>query len=323
MNPNYAADAIISSVKKSNLNFYIQETPFSLFINLRKTFINNKSGDILQSDHCETIATVKTEVEQDSIRKLETEVNETRDALCKLTVELEKAKTEASKAFSETHEAYKKVEKLENENKALSKENSDLQANVDKLKSEKAAGNKSIKSTVKELERLEIENNILEKKIEDLNIKNIKHKEDLDIKNDEVKKNIDEISSLQEKLNSLLDILYGCHECGLCDCECDHSVNEDEDCASSLSLLPECVMTGDGKSSPPDTPSQRTPPEQHHPKPSLSPWTPPPTPPCASCGGVNFGPCPSSVCFACMPPLPVHDTSSPARTPPGTPPLAR
>ena len=83
MNPNYAADAIISSVKKSNLNFYIQETPFSLFINLRKTFINNKSGDILQSDHCETIATVKTEVEQDSIRKLETEVNETRDALCK------------------------------------------------------------------------------------------------------------------------------------------------------------------------------------------------------------------------------------------------
>ena len=42
MDPNRAADAIISSVKKSNLNFYIQESPFSIFLNLRKTFIKNR-----------------------------------------------------------------------------------------------------------------------------------------------------------------------------------------------------------------------------------------------------------------------------------------
>ena len=45
---NHAAAAIISSVKKSNLNFYIQESPFSIFINLRKTFIKNRSGNILE-----------------------------------------------------------------------------------------------------------------------------------------------------------------------------------------------------------------------------------------------------------------------------------
>ena len=47
MDPNYAADAVISSVKKSNLNFYIQESPFSLIINMRKSFIKIKSGDSL------------------------------------------------------------------------------------------------------------------------------------------------------------------------------------------------------------------------------------------------------------------------------------
>ena len=178
-----------------------------------------------------------------------------------------------------------------------------------------------MKSKIKEIERLELKNDILEQQIkssnDDLEIKNMKHKEELDVKDDE-------ISSLQEKLTSLLDILYGCHECGLCDCECNDA--GDEDCTSSLP--PECVTTGDGNlSSPPDTPSQTTPSTQHPPHPSLSPWTPPPTPPCASCGGVNFGPCPSSICFGCMPPLiskPVLDTSSPSRTPSGTPPpLAR
>ena len=30
-------------------------------------------------------------------------------------------------------------------------------------------------------------------------------------------------------------------------------------------------------------------------------WTPPPTPPCDSCGGENYGPCPTNLCFAYKP----------------------
>ena len=47
MEADSAVNAIVSSVKKSNLNFYIQESPFSLYINLRKTFIKNKEGTSL------------------------------------------------------------------------------------------------------------------------------------------------------------------------------------------------------------------------------------------------------------------------------------
>ena len=72
-----------------------------------------------------------------------------------------------------------------------------------------------MKSKVREVEKLDNENKSLEQKIkssiEDLEIKDIKHKEELVVKDDEVRKNNKEISSLQEKLKSLLDILYGCH----------------------------------------------------------------------------------------------------------------
>ena len=40
-----AAEVIIACVKNSNLNFQIQELPFSLQINIRKTFIKHKNGD--------------------------------------------------------------------------------------------------------------------------------------------------------------------------------------------------------------------------------------------------------------------------------------
>ena len=45
MDARIAADNIIASVKKSNLNFHIQESPFSVQINIRKTYIRNKNGD--------------------------------------------------------------------------------------------------------------------------------------------------------------------------------------------------------------------------------------------------------------------------------------
>ena len=118
-------------------------------------------------------------------------------------------------------------------------------------------------------------------------------------------------------MNALLDLLYGCHGCGLIDCEC----SEDE-----------AEQDSNDRSSPQHHTSHSTPPlslEARHPLPpgnDSSSWTLPPTPPCESCGGVNFGPSPSSLCFACIPPLQSKATSysnSPSRTPPGTPPRMR
>ena len=98
------------------MNFYIQESPFSIVITLRTTFIKNRSGNILQPATCDT----KNAINEQKVE---------------LTVELLKVTAEA-------HQGNKKVEKLENENKVLKQKTGDLQVNIDKLKSKKVASNK-------------------------------------------------------------------------------------------------------------------------------------------------------------------------------------
>ena len=129
-----AANAIISSVKKLNLIFYLEETPFSLFINVRKSFIMNKDGHYLSPPLSETsddtigqkLKVEKLENEKshlsDSVEQLEAELYETKHALHLLTEKF----TELSKA----HTSNKEVETLKKENKTLSKKNDELQVHT-------------------------------------------------------------------------------------------------------------------------------------------------------------------------------------------------
>ena len=107
LDANDAVDAIIHSVKKSQLNFYIQESPFSLLINLRKTFIKNKNGDPLMPPPSDTsdddineqkIKAEKLEQENsrisESMGQIEAELKVTRDAIHSLSSKLETAITE-------------------------------------------------------------------------------------------------------------------------------------------------------------------------------------------------------------------------------------
>ena len=168
MDANYAANIVISSVKKSNLNFYIRESPFSLEINLRKTFIKNKNGKVLQLPTSEltndNTKEHRLKLEENSLEKLESELNKTRNALHELRVELEKAKTETFELLSKAYNAKKDAEKLETDIKALNLKNNDLQNKIEILNSEKIASTKNIKSKVKEISRLEIKNRELEEK---------------------------------------------------------------------------------------------------------------------------------------------------------------
>ena len=38
---------MISNLKCSNLNFRLEETPFNVYLNIKKSFIRNKNGEIL------------------------------------------------------------------------------------------------------------------------------------------------------------------------------------------------------------------------------------------------------------------------------------
>ena len=44
MNANQTCDQVLNFVKNSNLNYSINESPFSVTISIKKTFIKDKSG---------------------------------------------------------------------------------------------------------------------------------------------------------------------------------------------------------------------------------------------------------------------------------------
>ena len=151
MDANNVADAIVSSVKKSNLNFYLQESPFSININIRKTFVKNKDGHTLQPPPNDT-AGVAIE-EKLEIEKLKKEKSN-------LSMKLEKAKADKLAAN-------KKAARLEEENEALKKKNDEIQVNIDTLKSVKNTASKNIKSKDKEIASLEVETKNLEEDLKE------------------------------------------------------------------------------------------------------------------------------------------------------------
>ena len=128
MDANNAAAVIVNTVKKSNLNFYIQESPFSLFINLRKTFIKTKTGGLSPSSNIsnleETNATIveKVKVEKlenektslgDAIKHLEAENQETHNIVNELNKKLENSKKETLDALFQLNATRNEAEKLE------------------------------------------------------------------------------------------------------------------------------------------------------------------------------------------------------------------
>ena len=132
MDTNSAVNVIVSTVKSSNLNFLIQESPFSLQITLRKTFIKNKNGTTLQpfrenNNTCEFEQKVQIEKLQqensalhDSVKHLETDLSETRDTLQKLNKKLENEKAVLSIKSAE------EIEKIRIGNETFKHENNEL-----------------------------------------------------------------------------------------------------------------------------------------------------------------------------------------------------
>ena len=342
---------ILDLIQSSNLNFQLQVSPFAAQISLRKSLVRDKAGkvlppgiqrhddlkklvnkndklqnelSILQSNHevlvndftkaCQTIETLKNQIVKEDIKPVmvNSDIEEYADENKELKAIIEQ-KNEDIQGLELADKMKKEmIIKLNNELK-----NTQLRYNQEKEKN-KNDHKAEVKRWRKELGEEEKVNIKLKDQLKDIESESIELKEKIGLKDEVIAKAMDEKISLEEKIKSLLDVLYGCSECGLCEeCEC-----YSEECDSSLPA--QCANT---EQSPP--PAPESPAQQHPPQPNSwsSPWSPPPTPPCESCGGVNIGPCPSKVGFNCISPLPKYnaetETGSPSRTPPGTPPLLR
>ena len=61
MDANQTSEAVLNLIRKSNLNFKIEESPFTLTITIRKSFIKNKNGNIRSSGFENSSSTVLQE----------------------------------------------------------------------------------------------------------------------------------------------------------------------------------------------------------------------------------------------------------------------
>ena len=126
MDAKCAADQIISSIKDSNLNYHLQESPFSLLINLRKSFIRNKNGDPIMpsSDITVKVADSKdkmkvAELEKEntllhgSLNHLETELNHANEALHGISLQYEKSRKELGELLVEKTSSSNEIENEE------------------------------------------------------------------------------------------------------------------------------------------------------------------------------------------------------------------
>ena len=100
MDPTKICDNLLSYIKQSNLNFSLSETPFSVSICLRKTFIKDRNGvtlspiagmpfsghfgEVIDENQALKAAITHHEKEQDSLK----------DAMHELDIKLQKAKVE-------------------------------------------------------------------------------------------------------------------------------------------------------------------------------------------------------------------------------------
>ena len=125
--------------------------------------------------------------------------------------------------------------------------------------------------------------------------------EKLETKEDELRSNIDEKEKLEKKVTDLLDVLYGCPECGLNSCKCRELAEEDYSGRGGDNSVKTSEIELNMIFPPTLTPESLSEPLPPPPSCESIPWTPPLTPPCINCGGLNYGPSPSSVCFPCLP----------------------
>ena len=233
-----------------------------------------------------------------SLEQLQVELQEAREALHDQGIQLEKIKIEHENALYESNKICEQKEKLQNEL---------MTKNYEMIRLETKNKNLEEQLDIKKKESIgfiETRNEVIEK-VHELDKKLIE-------KESELSQAIKEKTVYEKKVDSLLDVLYGCPECGCNACECDSFVEEDKSEPEPSNMSPYHGPT-ETSSAPP-----------LHPASSIGyPWTPPPTPPCNLCGGINFGPSPSEICFNCIPPLQTTTQSSrdsQSTTPPGTPP---
>ena len=71
MDANQTCEILLSHVKKSNLNFSLRESPFSVSLTIKKTFVKDKNG----VSHASNIGTPECSCQRDKLQLLQDEIS--------------------------------------------------------------------------------------------------------------------------------------------------------------------------------------------------------------------------------------------------------
>ena len=227
MAPATVFDSIIHQIQASNLNFKLQLSPFAADISIKKTPVKNKAGAPYPPKPHVLPAAVKDLIPKNF--KLEQELayvkNEFAIAIddAKTTREmlekLQKKNTEVAESKAVVDKYMEDIKNLVEENNQLKRTNENKEIKLRNLESLIKIRNDDVNKLGNELKELREKFN--KEKREIIKNKNADAEEQLARKNDELKEAITEKGKLEEKVTSLLDILYGCNQCGLLECECN------------------------------------------------------------------------------------------------------
>ena len=188
MTPNEVCAEIIRTVNASNLNFQVNQTPYSMYISIRKKFLKDRQEGNLYSENQSKDLKNENEYLREEYEKLyglykttfqknihlESEISKFEDQL-----EQNRRNEVYAREFEKENKALKnEKEKLKETSENLRKENKDLKSELDDLKKAKCSLNRKLRNLKKELaeEMKKSEKNLknLEKKC--LELKEFKNK---------------------------------------------------------------------------------------------------------------------------------------------------
>ena len=205
ISPDFACGQVLFGLKMSNLNYVVKETPYSVYLTIRKSF-------------------VREPVERQSI--------EIKDSEKALKEEIKELKTNLAIAKFELDEIEVKHESLKEENKRL-------EETIEDLDDEKNILIKDIKAMSEERESLKVRIRDVTKQKDEVsnkfeNLKRVKNKEYaekndmLNILESTLDNKCQEIKKLQKELEILQGNEYNCDICSFA-CNLEHKLEEHMD----------------------------------------------------------------------------------------------
>ena len=197
VSPQKLSDGILQCVRSSNLHFTIQETPFSLYITVRKKLFREVIEAPTETEELKRELTIIKEkfknIEQENrefkhlIDKKENELKHCENVVQDLTQKLEKAKAEIKEVKARNNDTIKKHDVLVNTNKKVHEDLVRSKSESENLKLDLRETKKALKTKEKEEIRISSKMENLES-----SLKNLKQeiKEAVHEKNKMVKENL-------------------------------------------------------------------------------------------------------------------------------------